>query len=134
MVLRRCLTVLVFDLGGGTFDISLLNIDPGVNMDKGLFEVTAIAGDTHLDGADFDNEMVKYSLQEFARKHRKMHINSNQKALQRLRIACERAKRMLSSTAQTNIEVDSLYEGIDFCTTITRSRFEELKRTSSVSV
>ncbi|KAG0551711.1 hypothetical protein BDA96_01G446600 [Sorghum bicolor] len=78
-------TVLVFDLGGGTFDVSLLNIDPGTNMDKGLFEVVAIAGDTHLGGADFDNEMVKYSLREFTRKHGKMDIHSNQKALRRLR-------------------------------------------------
>jgi len=121
-------TVLVFDLGGGTFDVSLLNIDPGVGMDKGLFEVVAIAGDTHLGGADFDNEMVKYSLREFTRKHGEMDIHSNQKALRRLRTACERAKRMLSSTAQTTIEVDSLHDGIDFCTTITRSRFEELNK------
>ncbi|KAG0551700.1 hypothetical protein BDA96_01G445500 [Sorghum bicolor] len=121
-------TVLVFDLGGGTFDVSLLNIDPGTNMDKGLFEVVAIAGDTHLGGADFDNEMVKYSLREFIRKHGKIDIHSNQKALRRLRTACERAKRMLSSTAQTTIEVDSLHDGIDFCTTITRSRFEELNK------
>ncbi|KAF8683702.1 hypothetical protein HU200_044632 [Digitaria exilis] len=134
MVLRRCLSatkkrmVLVFDLGGGTFDVSLLNIDPGVDMDKGLFEVVAIAGDTHLGGADFDSEMVKYSLREFTRKHGKTDIESNQKALRRLRTACERAKRMLSSTAQTTIEVDSLYNGIDFSTTITRSRFEELNK------
>ncbi|KXG39675.1 hypothetical protein SORBI_3001G419000 [Sorghum bicolor] len=121
-------TVLVFDLGGGTFDVSLLNIDPGTNMDKGLFEVVAIAGDTHLGGADFDNEMVKYSLREFIRKHGKIDIHSNQKALRRLRTACERAKGMLSSTAQTTIEVDSLHDGIDFCTTITRSRFEELNK------
>ncbi|PUZ41676.1 hypothetical protein GQ55_9G523500 [Panicum hallii var. hallii] len=122
-------TVLVFDLGGGTFDVSLLNIDPGVNMDKGLFEVMAIAGDTHLGGADFDNEMVKYSLKEFTRKHKNtMDINTNQKALRRLRTACERAKRMLSATAQTTIEVDSLHDGIDFSITITHSRFEELNK------
>ncbi|XP_066385566.1 heat shock cognate 70 kDa protein-like [Miscanthus floridulus] len=121
-------TVLVVDLGGGTFDVSLLKIDPGTNKDKGLFEVVAIAGDTHLGGADFDNEMVKYSLQEFTRKHKKMDIHSNQKALRRLRTASERAKRMLSSTTQTTIEVDSLHDGIDFCTTITRSRFEELNK------
>ncbi|TVU47542.1 hypothetical protein EJB05_07147 [Eragrostis curvula] len=121
-------TVLVFDLGGGTFDVSILNIDPGVNMDKGLFDVRAIAGDTHLGGADLDNEMVEYSLREFSRKHSKADIRGNQKALRRLRTACERAKRMLSSTAQTTIEVDSLHEGIDFYTTITRSRFEELNK------
>ncbi|ONL96619.1 Heat shock 70 kDa protein 3 [Zea mays] len=100
----------------------------GVDMDKGLFEVVAIAGDTHLGGADFDNEMVKYCLREFTRKHGKMDIHSNQKALRRLRTACEKAKRMLSSTAQTTIEVDCLHDGIDFCATITRSRFEELNK------
>ncbi|CAN6295585.1 unnamed protein product [Urochloa humidicola] len=124
--------VLVFDLGGGTFDVSLLKMDLGINIDKGAFkvmEVMAIAGDTHLGGADFDNEMVKYCVREFTRKHgNKMDINSNQKALQRLKAACEKAKRMLSSTAQTTIEVDSLHAGIDFCTTITRSRFEELNK------
>ncbi|CAL5051256.1 unnamed protein product [Urochloa decumbens] len=121
-------TVLVFDLGGGTFDVSLLNIDPGIGMDKGLFEVLGIAGDTHLGGADFDNEMVKYSLREFTRKHPNTDISCNQKALRRLRTACERAKRMLSFTTQTTIEVDALHDGIDFCATITRSRFEELNK------
>ena len=121
-------TVLVFDLGGGTLDVSLLNIDPGADIDMALFNVKATAGDTHLGGADFDNEMVKYSIREFLRKHWKVDIRSNQKALRRLRNACERAKRMLSSTAQTTIEVDSLHDGIDFCTTITRSRFEELNK------
>ncbi|TVU47545.1 hypothetical protein EJB05_07150 [Eragrostis curvula] len=121
-------TVLVFDLGGGTFDVSLLNIDPGVNMDKGVFEVRSITGDTHLGGADFDNEMVEYTLQEFLRKHKKMDIRNNKKALRRLRTACERAKRLLTSTGRTTIEVDSLHEGIDFSTTITRSRFEDLNR------
>ncbi|CAL4938759.1 unnamed protein product [Urochloa decumbens] len=123
--------VLVFDLGGGTFDVSLLKMDLGINIDKGAFkamEVMAIAGDTHLGGADFDNEMVKYSVREFTRKHGKMDINSNQKALRRLRTACEKAKRMLSSMAQTTIEVDSLHGGIDFSITITRSRFEELNK------
>uniref|UniRef100_A0A0D9XPZ6 Uncharacterized protein n=1 Tax=Leersia perrieri TaxID=77586 RepID=A0A0D9XPZ6_9ORYZ len=120
--------VLVFDLGGGTFDVSLLNIDPGINIDKGLFEVKATAGDTHLGGADFDNEMVKYALREFTRKHGSMDIESNQKALQRLRTACERAKRMLSSTTHTTVEVDSLHKSIDFCITMTRSRFEELNK------
>ncbi|XP_052135714.1 heat shock cognate 70 kDa protein-like [Oryza glaberrima] len=120
--------VLVFDLGGGTFDISLLNIDPGVDIDMGLFEVKATAGDTHLGGADFDNELVKYSLREFIRKHGSMDIKSNHKALRRLRTACERAKRMLSSTTQTTIEVDSLHQGIDFRVTLTRSRFELLNK------
>jgi L1 cell adhesion molecule like protein len=121
-------TVLVFDLGGGTLDISLLNIDPGLDIDMGLFEVKAVAGDTHLGGADFDNEMVKFFLREFIRKHRKIDIRNNQRALQRLRTACERAKRMLSSTAQATIEVDSLHDSIDFSSTITRSRFEELNK------
>jgi L1 cell adhesion molecule like protein len=127
-VSNKARVVLVFDLGGGTFDVSLLNIDPGINMDKGVFEVKAIAGDTHLGGADFDNEMVKYSLREFTRKHGKTDINNNQKALRRLRTACERAKRILSSTSQTTIEVDSLHDGIDFRTNITRSRFEEMNK------
>ncbi|GJN08282.1 hypothetical protein PR202_ga26188 [Eleusine coracana subsp. coracana] len=120
-------TVLVFDLGGGTLDVSL-HIDRGFDIDMGVFEVKAVAGDTHLGGADFDNEMVKYSLREFLRKYGKLGIKSNQKALRRLKTACERAKRMLSSTTQTTIEVDSLHDGIDFCTTITRSRFEELNK------
>ncbi|CAN6284731.1 unnamed protein product [Urochloa humidicola] len=121
-------TVLVFDLGGGTMDVSLLKIDPGMDIEMALFEVKAIAGDTHLGGVDFDNGMVKYSLREFIKKHGKVDIRSNQKALRRLRTACERAKRMLSSTAQTTIEVDSLHDGIDFCIPITRSRFEELNK------
>uniref|UniRef100_J3N6L2 Uncharacterized protein n=1 Tax=Oryza brachyantha TaxID=4533 RepID=J3N6L2_ORYBR len=120
-VTNRARTVLVFDLGGGTFNVSLLNVDPGVDIDMGVFEVKATAGDTHLGGADFDNE-----LREFIRKHGSSDIKSNQKALRRLRTACERAKRMLSSMAETTIEVDSLHQGIDFCITITRSRFEEL--------
>ncbi|CAN6301368.1 unnamed protein product [Urochloa humidicola] len=121
-------TVLVFDLGGGTMDVSLLKIDPGMDIKMALFEVKAIAGDTHLGGVDFDNEMVKYSLREFIKKHGKVDIRSNQKALRRLRTACERAKRMLSSTAEITIEVDSLHDGIDFCITISRSRFEELNK------
>lgn len=111
--------VLIFDLGGGTFDVSLLTIE------EGLFEVRATAGDTHLGGEDFDNRMVNYFVQEFKRKH-KMDISGNPRALERLRTACERAKRALSSTAQTSIEIDSLYEGVDFYTTITRARFEDL--------
>ncbi|CAG7890412.1 unnamed protein product [Brassica rapa] len=111
--------VLIFDLGGGTFDVSLLTIE------EGIFEVKATAGDTHLGGEDFDNRMVNHFVQEFKRKHKK-DITGNPRALRRLRTACERAKRTLSSTAQTTIEIDSLYEGIDFYTTITRARFEEL--------
>ena len=121
-------TVLVFDLGGGTLDVSLLHIDPGVHTSKGLFEVKAITGDTHLGGADFDSEMLKYCMREFIKKHRKTDIRSNHKALRRLRTACEKAKRLLSSMAETTIEVDSLHDGIDFSETITRSRFEELNK------
>lgn len=111
--------VLIFDLGGGTFDVSLLNIEGGI------FEVKATAGDTHLGGEDFDARLVRHFIEEFKRKHKK-DISGNPKALRRLRTACERAKRTLSSTAQTTVEIDSLYEGIDFYTTITRARFEEL--------
>ena len=111
--------VLIFDLGGGTFDVSLLTID------EGIFEVKATAGDTHLGGEDFDNRMVNHFVQEFKRKHKK-DISPNARALRRLRTACERAKRTLSSSAQASIEIDSLFEGIDFYTSLTRARFEEL--------
>ncbi|XP_059635754.1 heat shock 70 kDa protein-like [Cornus florida] len=111
--------VLIFDLGGGTFDVSLLTIE------EGIFEVKATAGDTHLGGEDFDNRLVNHFVAEFKRKHKK-DIGGNARALRRLRTACERAKRTLSSTTQTTIEIDSLYEGIDFYATITRARFEEL--------
>jgi L1 cell adhesion molecule like protein len=109
--------VLIFDLGGGTFDVSLLSIDDGI------FEVKATAGDTHLGGEDFDNRLVNHFVQEFKRKNKK-DISDNPRALRRLRTACERAKRTLSSSAQTSIELDSLYEGIDFYSSITRARFE----------
>ncbi|KAH7547533.1 hypothetical protein FEM48_Zijuj01G0319900 [Ziziphus jujuba var. spinosa] len=112
-------SVLIFDLGGGTFDVSLLTIE------EGIFEVKATAGDTHLGGEDFDNRLVNHFAAEFKRKHKK-DIGGNARALRRLRTACERAKRTLSSTTQTTIEIDSLYEGIDFYATITRARFEEL--------
>ncbi len=85
----------------------------------------ATAGDTHLGGEDFDNRMVEYCVAEFKKKHRK-DITSNQRALRRLRTACERAKRTLSSSTQAHIEIDSLFEGIDFNTTVTRARFEDL--------
>ncbi|KAE9601715.1 Heat shock 70 kDa protein [Lupinus albus] len=111
--------VLIFDLGGGTFDVSILTIE------EGIFEVKATAGDTHLGGEDFDNRMVNHFVSEFKRKNKK-DISGNARALRRLRTACERAKRTLSSTAQTTIEIDSLFEGIDFYATITRARFEEM--------
>jgi len=111
--------VLIFDLGGGTFDVSILSIEDGI------FEVKATAGDTHLGGEDFDNRMVDYFVKEFQRKHKK-DVSSNKRALRRLRTACERAKRTLSASAQANIEIDSFFEGIDFYSSITRARFEEL--------
>lgn len=111
--------VLIFDLGGGTFDVSILTIEDGI------FEVKSTSGDTHLGGEDFDNRMVNHFIQEFKRKHKK-DISDNKRAVRRLRTACERAKRTLSSSTQASIEIDSLYEGIDFYTSITRARFEEL--------
>ena len=111
--------VLIFDLGGGTFDVSVLNIEGGI------FEVKATAGDTHLGGEDFDSRLLRHFSEEFKRKHKK-DISGNPRALRRLRTACERAKRTLSSTTQTTIEIDSLYDGVDFYTSITRARFEEL--------
>ncbi|ORE06932.1 hsp71-like protein [Rhizopus microsporus var. microsporus] len=113
--------VLIFDLGGGTFDVSLLTIE------EGIFEVKATAGDTHLGGEDFDNRLVDHFIQEFKRKFKK-DISGNARAVRRLRTACERAKRTLSSAAQTSIEIDSLFEGIDFYTSLTRARFEELNQ------
>merc|ERR1712188_195734 len=113
--------ILIFDLGGGTFDVSLLTIE------EGIFEVKATAGDTHLGGEDFDQRLVQFFCAEFKRKYKKDIIAANNpRALRRLRTACERAKRTLSSTAQTSIEIDSLFEGIDFYSNITRARFEEL--------
>jgi len=111
--------VLIFDLGGGTFDVSVLSIEDGV------FEVLSTAGDTHLGGEDFDNRLVDHFVQEFKRKNKK-DLTANKRALRRLRTACERAKRTLSSAANANIEIDSLFEGVDFYSSITRARFEEL--------
>ncbi|KAM0885403.1 hypothetical protein ACQ4PT_030370 [Festuca glaucescens] len=112
-------TVLIFDLGGGTLDVSVISID------KGNFVVKATAGDTHLGGEDLNSRMVEHFVQDFLRRH-KSNIRGNPKALMRLRTACERAKRMLTSTAQAKIEIDSLHDGIDFYGSITRARFEEL--------
>merc|ERR1712070_1250757 len=111
--------VLIFDLGGGTFDVSLLTIE------EGIFEVKATAGDTHLGGEDFDNRMVDYFLQDFKRRHRK-DMSKNQRSLRRLRTACERAKRTLPSSTQAHIEIDSPFDGVDYNSTITRARFEDL--------
>ncbi|XP_011178245.1 heat shock 70 kDa protein cognate 2 [Zeugodacus cucurbitae] len=112
--------VLIFDLGGGTFDVSILSIDEG-----SLFEVKSTAGDTHLGGEDFDNRLVNHFVEEFKRKH-KRDLSSNVRALRRLRTACERAKRTLSSSTEASIEIDALHEGIDFYSKISRARFEEL--------
>jgi L1 cell adhesion molecule like protein len=111
--------VLIFDCGGGTHDLSVLTLDDGI------FEVKATAGDTHLGGEDFDNSIVDYCVQEFKKKT-KLDISSNAKALRRLRTSCERAKRTLSSATQAQIEVDSLAEGNDFSTSLTRAKFESL--------
>ena len=112
-------TILVFDLGGGTFDVSLLVIDDGI------FEVKATAGNTHLGGSDFDNILMKYFMDEFKRKS-KIDISGNKRALRRLKTSCERAKKTLSSSATASLELESLAEGVDFFTSITRARFESL--------
>jgi L1 cell adhesion molecule like protein len=114
--------VLIFDLGGGTFDVSLLSIDDGV------FEVKATAGDTHLGGEDFDNSIVDWCVQEFGKKNAGavQGLKESPRALRRLRTAAERAKRTLSASNQSMIEVDSLYDGIDFSVTLTRAKFEQL--------
>lgn len=111
--------VLIFDCGGGTFDVSVLTID------NSIFEVKATAGDTHLGGEDFDTLLVEYFMDEFKKKYKK-DISGNKRALRRLRTACESAKRTLSSATVANLEVDSLFDGIDFTSTITRAKFENL--------
>jgi len=111
--------VLVVDIGGGTADFSLLTIDDGV------FEVKATGGDTHLGGEDFDNAIVNWCVEEFKRKN-KVDMSDNARALRRLRTACEKAKRTLSSASTSQIEVDSLHDGFDFSTTLTRAKFEQL--------
>ncbi|KAJ1695254.1 hypothetical protein LUZ63_011952 [Rhynchospora breviuscula] len=111
--------VLVFDLGGGTFDVSVLNVKEGV------FEVKATAGDTHLGGEDFDNRMLHHFLHEIKRKDGKT-ISDNPKVIRRLRSACERAKRTLSRVALTTVSVDCLYDNIDFSSDISQALFEDL--------
>jgi heat shock protein 5 len=113
------MNILVYDLGGGTFDVSVLTIDMGV------FEVLATNGDTHLGGEDFDNNVVNYFVKQFKRKH-KIDVKNNERALAKLRKEVEKAKRALSSTKQVKLEIDSFAEGIDFSETLTRARFEEL--------
>merc|ERR1712146_417407 len=111
--------ILVFDLGGGTFDVSLLTIDNGV------FEVKATAGDTHLGGEDFDNKLVEYCASDFLKK-KHLDLRGDKRAMRRLRTECEKAKRTLSASAQTSIEIDALKDGEDFSLIITRAKFEEL--------
>lgn len=115
--------ILVFDCGGGTHDISLVSIEDGV------FEVKATAGDTHLGGEDFDTRIADFFVKEFVRKNKGVKaedLSKNKRAMRRLRTACERAKRTLSSSATASVDIDSFYEGIDFNSTISRARFEEL--------
>lgn len=113
--------VLIFDCGGGTHDVTLVSIDDGV------FEVKSTAGDTHLGGEDFDNEMVAFCVKEFNRKNKdSTGLDENKRAMRRLKTACELAKRTLSSSASSLIEVESLHEGIDFSLSMSRARFEEI--------
>ncbi|NDC89421.1 MAG: molecular chaperone DnaK, partial [Bacteroidetes bacterium] len=111
--------ILIFDCGGGTHDVSVLTLD------EGIFEVKATGGNTHLGGEDFDHNMVQFFLQEFKRKHKK-DPSESKRSMSRLKVACERLKRTLSSQSQGSIEIDSLYDGIDFHSTMTRARFEEI--------
>jgi len=112
--------VLIYDMGGGTFDVSILTIEDGI------FEVKATAGDTHLGGEDFDNRIVDFCMQDFKRKNRGKDLAGNNRALRRLRTQCERAKRTLSSSTQATIEIDSLFDGVDYSCSLSRARFEEL--------
>ena len=111
--------ILIADIGGGTTDFSILTIEDSV------FEVKATAGDTFLGGSDFDNKLLDYFTEEFKRKHKK-DLTENKRAVRRLRTACETAKRTLSSASVANVEIDSLYDGVDFSSTITRAKFENL--------
>lgn len=113
--------ILVVDSGGGTCDISLLSLE------NGIFQVKSITGDTNLGGADFDNVIIKYIIEQFKKDH-KVDIRTSPKAYARLRIECERAKKALTSTLQTDIEVFSILNGLDLCYTLTRSKFEALSR------
>jgi L1 cell adhesion molecule like protein len=111
--------ILVFDEGGGTHDLSILTLDGGI------FEVKATAGDTHLGGSDIDNIIVDYLCADFKKKHNK-DIKTNAKSLKRLNIAAEKAKKTLSSSTVTTVEVDSLMDGIDYSTSLSRAKFEQL--------
>jgi L1 cell adhesion molecule like protein len=111
--------VLVFDCGGGTHDVSLISIE------EGIFEVLATAGDTRLGGEDFDNRMVDYFIEEFKKKYKK-DPSDNKRSVRRLRTACEKAKRQLSSSTQAYLEIDGFLDGIDFITSISRASFEKM--------
>merc|ERR1712176_1101113 len=111
--------IMVYDLGGGTFDVSLLTLDEGV------FEVVATNGDTHLGGEDFDQRVIDFFAKSFKRKH-KIDVKQNKRALAKLRREVEKAKRALSATHQVKIEIESFVQGLDFQETLTRARFEEL--------
>ena len=111
--------VLIFDCGGGTFDVTLLSIEDGI------FEVKSTGGDSHLGGEDLDDTLVKHFIQEFKRKNKK-DLSDNPRALRRLRTSCEKLKRTLSASTQASLEIDSLYDGIDFTSNLTRARFEEI--------
>ena len=111
--------ILIYDLGGGTFDVSLLNIEEGV------FEVKATAGDTHLGGEDFDRRLMDYFINDFKKKYKK-DVSGNKKTLRKLQTACENAKKTLSSNTIANVEIDSFFDGIDYNTSISRAKFESL--------
>jgi heat shock protein 1/8 len=111
--------ILIFDCGGGTHDVSLLSLDDGI------FEVKATGGDGHLGGEDLDNRMVQHLMQEFKKKH-KIDIQDNHRAMRRLKTACEKAKRTLSSSATAMMEIDALADGVDFNYSMTRAKFEDL--------
>ncbi|CAE7593076.1 unnamed protein product [Symbiodinium sp. CCMP2456] len=119
---RSARNVLVYDMGGGTFDVSLLEIEDGV------FEVKATAGDTHLGGEDFSNRLLEHCIKEFEKKNRGKEVRKNQRALRRLQAECDAAKRTLSSSTQASIEVDSLLDGLDFSLAVSRAKFEELNQ------
>ena len=116
---KKAKNILIFDLGGGTFDVSLLSIDGGI------FEVKATGGDTHLGGEGFDHALADHFVAEILRKHKK-DVTDDKRAMKRLKSACERAKRMLSASPSADLEIDSLFDGVDFASTITRAKFEQI--------
>ena len=111
--------ILIYDLGGGTFDVTIMTIEDGI------FEVKSTAGDTHLGGEDFDHRLMEFFIQDFKKKH-KHDISDNKRSMRRLQTSCENAKKTLSSSTSASIEIDALYEGIDYSGVITRARFEDI--------